>query len=98
MESERIESLVARCEAIPDPALRSDVLELLRMVLEFHAEALAAMLQAAAEAPHIEALLAAWRREASVAALLELHSLPFPQPTRPPVPQGDFVPLATLTL
>lgn len=98
MESERIESLVARCEAIPDPALRSDVLELLRLVLEFHGEALAAMLQAASEAPHLEALLAAWRRDPAISALLELHALALPQPTVAPHPQGDFVPLATLTL
>lgn len=97
MESDRIEPLVARCEAIPDPALRADVLELVRLVLEFHGDALATMLQAAAEAPHLEALLAAWRRSPAISAVLQLHDLAFPKPPPPSLPQGDFVPLATLT-
>ncbi|MGH9484734.1 MAG: hypothetical protein ACRD1F_06735 [Terriglobales bacterium] len=94
---ERIEPLVARCEAIPDPSLRADVLDLLRLILEFHAEALAQMLSAAAAAPHIAALLAAWQRDPQIAALLEVHALALPQPSSPPPHSpGDFVPLASL--
>ncbi|MGH9487403.1 MAG: hypothetical protein ACRD04_07405 [Terriglobales bacterium] len=95
--SERITALVARCETIPDPHLRADVLELLRRLLDLHREGLEPLLRAAAEAPHLEALRAAWRRDQAVAALLDLHALEIPNPPSQPPPGGsNFVPLTAL--
>jgi len=76
----RIEALVARCEQIPDPDLRADVLELLQLILGLHRQGLARM---AATAP------AAWPRQPSIRALFELHTLELPAP-------ADFVPVASL--
>ena len=99
-DPERIELLVERCEAISDAGLRDQVIELLRLVLELNGSGIRRMLDAAAGAPHLEALLAAWGRDAEVAGLLQLHGLelPHPQPAQaaPAAGPAGFVPLETL--
>ncbi|MGH9466748.1 MAG: hypothetical protein ACRD1Y_05280 [Terriglobales bacterium] len=92
-----MEALAARCEAIADRELRTDVLELLRLVLELHGGALEKMLRTAGEAPHPAALVAAWKREQDIAALVELHELEWPAVAAPAPPAGgNFVPLVAL--
>lgn len=90
----RIEELVDRLEAIGDDELRAHMQELMRLILDWYAEALARLLSAAGEAPHVEALLAAWARDACVAALCELHGLAIPR--RPAAAQG-LVSITSLT-
>lgn len=100
-DAERIETLTARCEAIADPDVRADVLELLRLVLDLHTAGLRIMLESALEAPHLEAAIAAWKRAPEVDLLIELHSLQQPlelaaarQRLRP---MPDFVPAEALS-
>ncbi|MGN6592772.1 MAG: hypothetical protein ACTHJX_07730 [Terriglobales bacterium] len=93
-DAERLEALIARCEAIPDAGLRGDMIELLQRILALHARGLRQMLQAAADAPRLEALWAAWERDGEVRGLLELHEL---RPERPAAAAGNFVPVTVLT-
>jgi len=92
----RIEYLAARCEAIGDAQLRADVLELMGLILELHGSGLRRMLAAVDAAPHLEAALAAWGRDAEVAGLCELHGVAIPRRRAPSAP--GFVPLEELTL
>ena len=96
---ERIEYLVLRCEAIADLAVRAEVLELLRLVLALHGAGLARLVAAAAGAPNLEALRAAWGRDEGLRGLAELHGLALPAEVAPGASAGgraDFVPLAAL--
>ena len=94
-DAERLEALIARCEAIPDAGLRGDMIELLQRLLALHARGLRQMLAAIAAAPRPEALWAAWERDPAVRGLIELHDLRLPQP--PGAAEGDFVPVTALT-
>jgi Fe-S cluster biogenesis protein NfuA len=82
--SARIEALVAELETLPDPAVRSRVEELVRLLLRLHGEGLARMLavlsdQHQAAHPAIERFTA----DPLVASLLMLHDLhPHDLPTR----------------
>ncbi|HXE30604.1 MAG TPA: hypothetical protein VN515_02255 [Terriglobales bacterium] len=100
-EEERIPYLVSRCEAIADPELRADMLELFGRVMALHERGLRRLLAAAAGAPHLEAARAAWERAPEVAALLELHGLDRADAVElwtspPPSGGGSFVRLETL--
>lgn len=97
--SERIEALVARCEAIPDATLRAEVLELMGLILELHGSGIKSLMAAAGEAPHLEAALAAWARDAGIGALCELHGVEIPRRRAPAASKtANFVPLEELTL
>lgn len=91
----RIEELVERLEAIADDGLRAEMQELMRLMLDWHGAALARLMAAAAEAPHLEAALAAWARDGEVTALCELHGVTLPAPA--PVRSATFVPIEQLT-
>jgi hypothetical protein len=93
--AERLEALIARCEAIPDAGLRGDMIELLQRLLALHRRGLRRMLQTAAEAPRLEALWAAWERDGEVRGLMELHELRLQRPS--PAAAGNFVPVTVLT-
>lgn len=96
-DAERLEALIARCEAIADPELRGDMIELMQRILALHARGLRRLLAAAAEAPRPEALWAAWERDEEVRGLAELHDLQLPQPRARTAGEGGFVPLEALT-
>lgn len=80
-QTDRIAELVRRAEALPDPAARSLMVELLRAVMEFHAEGLDRLMElACADNAACDKFLSAVARDEAAAGMLLLHGL-HPQDT-----------------
>lgn len=72
----RIEELVMRMEAIPDPAAREDALQLVQCILDLHGSGIERMMEIVFESgPSGEALLRRLATDPLVANLLLLHGL-----------------------
>lgn len=72
--ADRVEELIGRIEALPDPVARETSRELLREVLALHERALGRVIETAREAGQ-EALLARLAGDPKVAPILMLHGL-----------------------
>lgn len=83
-QQRRIEELIAALETLDDPPARESAQELLQVVLDLHTNGLARLLDIVSSAGAMDdAMLEAFGRDASVAALLLLHGLhPQDLPTR----------------
>lgn len=73
--SERIEDLVSRIENAGDPAIRAVAQELLQAVIELHGVALDRILNAVAELPAGETVLAQIASDELVSNVLSLHGI-----------------------
>lgn len=73
--SERIEELVSRIENTGDPAIRAVAQELLQAVIELHGVALDRILNAVAELPAGETVLAQIASDELVSNVLSLHGI-----------------------
>jgi hypothetical protein len=70
-----MEALLDRLERLGDPLVREDARALVGLLLRWHRDALARLLDLAGQTGGGSALLDAWKRDPQAAALLLLHGL-----------------------
>jgi uncharacterized alpha-E superfamily protein len=70
-----IEELVRQVEALPDPNARAIAVKLVSAVMEFHASAVARMLEIVSQSANGEAAVQSMVQNETVASLLVLHGL-----------------------
>jgi hypothetical protein len=73
--AEEIEGLVRQVEALPDPNARAIAIKLVRAVMEFHASAVARMLEIVSQGANGEAAVQSMVQNETVASMLALHGL-----------------------
>jgi hypothetical protein len=73
--AEEIEELVRQVEGLPDPNARAIAVKLVGAVMEFHASAVARMLEMISQSANGEAAVRSMVQDESVASLLALHGL-----------------------
>ena len=83
-QQQRIEELIVALDALDDPSARESAQELLKVVLDLHANGLARLMEVVSAAGAMdEAMVEAFERDAGISALLLLHGMhPQDLPTR----------------
>jgi hypothetical protein len=72
---QEMEALLDRLERLGDPSVREDARALVAGLLRLHGSALARLVEITTQTPAGPSLLAAWKENPEVAALLLLHGL-----------------------